>query len=62
VKGERKMTTALHTSLENKIKELNSKKELLLINRSKVFNYFLSGRLGGIPNISLSIPNHAEEE
>ncbi|MFI0435097.1 MAG: hypothetical protein ACH350_05150 [Parachlamydiaceae bacterium] len=31
-------STTLYTSLENKIEELNSKKELLLINRNKIFN------------------------
>lgn len=32
--------TTLHTPIENKIEELNSKKELLLINRNKIFNLF----------------------
>lgn len=32
--------TTLHTFLENKIEQLNSKKELLLTNRNKIFNSF----------------------
>ncbi len=31
-------STTLYTSIENKIEELNSKKELLLIKRNKIFN------------------------
>jgi hypothetical protein len=32
--------TTLQTSIESKVEELNSKKELLLINRNKIFNSF----------------------